>query len=202
MDLELPEASGISEKDSEVLGKIEEEALSNFTFDGIRRLTRYHPETLSRSLVRLEAEGLLVRTPEGYSVRAHGTSGQRGVALKQTRIPLLHTILPYDLDPDTVARFLAGRWFDRLRWVGISNGLGEVVLKWVTDDGGAQIDAVLRRGELDVEARVQDERDLDSAVKASHQLVTKISKFYSGEGTGKRMTYPIRDAGIRFPSAM
>ena len=202
MDLEMPEAPGISEKDSEVLGKIEEEALSNFTFDGIRRLTRYHPETLSRSLLRLEAEGLLVRTPEGYSVRAHGTSGQRGVALKQTRIPLLHTILPYDLDPDTVARFLAGRWFDRLRWVGISNGLGEVVLKWVTDDGGAQIDAVLRRGELDIEARVQDERDLDSAVKASHQLVTKILKFYSSEGAGKRMAYPIRDAGTGSPSAM
>ena len=58
----------ISPRDAEVVRTIEEEGLSVFTFDGLRRITGAHPETLSRSLERLEDGGILVKSPEGYSV--------------------------------------------------------------------------------------------------------------------------------------
>lgn len=49
----LPANYSFSERDSDVLSLIEEEGLTVFTFDGLKRRTGIHPETLSRILSRL-----------------------------------------------------------------------------------------------------------------------------------------------------
>jgi DNA-binding MarR family transcriptional regulator len=55
----LPESYSLSERDIDVLSFIDEENLSRFTFDGLKRRMGLHPETLSRILGRLEEEGLV-----------------------------------------------------------------------------------------------------------------------------------------------
>ena len=45
-----------------------QEDLSLFTFDGLKRRMGLHPETLSRILNRLEAEGIVKKSSEGYTV--------------------------------------------------------------------------------------------------------------------------------------
>lgn len=192
----------ISERDAEVVRAIQDEGLSVFTFDGLRRITGAHPETLSRALERLEDDGMVVRSPEGYSTtgRAKGHAAVRPAYAQGKSIPILHTFLPYGSSAAVVVMALKGRWFDRMRWVGTSEGEGEIVLKWVTDDGSALIDARFSAGQLDVEARVKDESALPKAVRAAHQLVGRISKLYASPRPGSRTA--LMRIGHFGPSAM
>jgi len=202
---ELPEwPLALSDRDADVIHRIEQEGLTEFSFDGLRRLTGAHPETLSRILSRLEELGVVTREPEGYAMTERA-KGQMIIAPAYSggaHIPLLHTLLPYDIRPETVIQSLKGRWFDRLRWVGISQGPDESTLKWVTEDGEAQIDARLVRGQLDIEARVKDGADVSSAVKAAHQLMNRISRLYTSSRPRSRMMFFSAARSRYAPAAM
>jgi len=178
----------LSDRDAEVVRTIEEEGLTVFTFDGLRRITGAHPETLSRALDRLEDEGMIVRSPEGYSTtgKAKGTVQMRPVYTAGKRIPILHTFLPYGSSLSIIVSALKGRWFDRMRWVGTVESEDGVVMKWVTDDGSALINARFSSGQLDIEARIKKDSDLPGAVRAAHQLVGRISKMYASPRPGAR----------------
>lgn len=183
----LPDV-GLGGRDAEVMRTIGEEGLSVFTFDGLRRILGSHPETLSRSLERLEEWGMVVRSPDGYAVT---DKAKEVLALTPTfeggrRVPILHTFLPIGTRPSVVVTALKGRWFDRMRWVGMAESEEGFVMKWVTDDGSAVIDARLGSGLLDVEARVKQEADIGKAVRAAHQLMGRISKLYSSNRPGSR----------------
>ena len=188
-------------RDAEVVQAIEEEGLSKFTFDGIRRITGTHPETLSRSLERLEFQGIIVKSSEGYATTV---KTRELVALKPAyslgkKVPILHTYLPPGAKSEAVASALKGRWFDRMRWVGVSETEEGPVLKWVTEDGRVLIDARFSDGELDIDAKLKTDADLAVAVRAAHQLMGRISHLYSSNRPGGRVMQ--LSIGY-FPSAM
>jgi len=58
----LPSDYSLSERDADILALIETEDLSTFTFDGLKRRTGLHPETLSRILSRLEQKASLKKS--------------------------------------------------------------------------------------------------------------------------------------------
>ncbi|HEY6283405.1 MAG TPA: hypothetical protein VIW22_05715 [Nitrososphaerales archaeon] len=182
-------AVAMSPRDEEVFRAIGEEGLSIFTFDGLRRITGVHPETLSRSLERLEEDGILAKSPEGYSVtdKAKSTFGLRPAYGGDKRVPILHTFLPHGASAGVVISALKGRWFDTIRWVGMAESEEGVVMKWVTDDGSAVVDARFASGQLDIEARVVKEADLPKAVRAAHQLMGRISRLYSSGRPGSKV---------------
>ncbi len=180
-ELEAEPPSLLSDRDVEVVRIIEEEGLSVFTFDGLRRIIGAHPETLSRALDRLEEVGMVVRSPEGYSTtgKAKGMVQPRPLLSTGKMVPILHTSLPYDASLRVIVSALKGRWFDRMRWVGIAESEEGVVMKWVADDGSTLIDARFSSGQLDIEARIRQDSDLPGAVRAAHQLIGRISRMYS-----------------------
>lgn len=180
----------INARDAEVVRAIEDEELSDFTFDGLRRITGTHPETLSRSLERLEEDGYVVKSPEGYSVtdKAKGSFPLRPAYSGTRRVPILHTFLPYEASAKTIVSALKGRWFDSMRWVGMADSEEGFVMKWVTDDGSALIDAKFSSGQLDIDAKVAKEADLPKAVRAAHQLMGRISRLYASPRPGARLS--------------
>ncbi|MBI3859615.1 MAG: hypothetical protein HY296_05175 [Thaumarchaeota archaeon] len=191
----------IGARDADVVQAIEQEGLSTFTFDGLRRITGSHPETLSRALERLEDDGMIVKTTEGYSTtdKAKELVALRPAFSSEKRLPVLHTYLPPGVRASAISSALKGKWFDRMRWVGLSETEEGVVLKWVTDDGKVLIDARLSDGELDIDARVKKEADFAGAVRAAYQLMGRISRLYSSPRPGSRvMLFPIG----YYPSAM
>ena len=188
-DLGLDEEPQFSHRDAEVIRAIEEEELSVFTFDGLRRITGSHPETLSRSLERLEEGGVIVRSPDGYHVTDRGkeSSELRQAYSGSKRVPILHTFLPYDASAKTIVAALKGRWFDTIRWVGMTEGDDGLVMKWVTEDGSAMIDARFSAGQLDIDAKVGRDADMPKAVRAAHQLMGRISRLYASPRPGARV---------------
>ena len=176
----------ISERDADILALIETEELATFTFDGLKRRTGLHSETLSRILSHLEEEGIVKKGPEGYRVTPKITE----LKLNQTRkeeptTPLIQTFIPSDLMTHQLILSLKGKWFGMLRWLGISeNGQG-VTLKWITEDGGIQIAANIQGTALNIEAKFLTNNNLNLALKASYQLMANIGKFCQSSHVGK-----------------
>ena len=182
----LPADYSLSERDADVLALIETEDLAVFTFDGLKRRTGLHSETLSRILSRLEEEGIVKKGPEGYRVTPKITK----LKLHQTRTeqpttPLIQTFLPSDLMTQRLILALKGKWFGLLRWLGISENSQGVTLKWVTEDGGIQIAANIQGTALNIEAKFLTNSNLNLALKASYQLMANIGKLCQGSSLTK-----------------
>jgi hypothetical protein len=189
-------------RDAEVLRTIEGEKLAVFTFDGLRRITRAHPETLSRALERLEESGMVVRSPEGYTLaeRARGPLPPKAAAAGSKSVSILHTFLPYPASAGKIADALKGRWFDNARWVGMAEVEDGFVMKWVTDDGTALIDAKFSSDQLDIKAKISRDSDLPKAIRAAHQLMGRISRLYNGAKPGNKTA--LTRLGYIAPTAM
>jgi len=186
----LPPYYSLSERDTDVLSLIEEENLTIFTFDGLKRRLGLHPETLSRILSRLEEEGMVEKTPEGYKVTPKITRLKLNPTRRETQnVSLLQTFLPSNMLTQQLISELKGKWFGILRWLGISETSEGVTLKWVTEDGGIIIGANISGTELNIEAKFLSDNSLDLALKATYQLMAQIGKLYSGTRLARHVAY-------------
>jgi DNA-binding HxlR family transcriptional regulator len=172
----------VSERDADVLSLIDEEDLTLFTFDGLKRRLGLHPETLSRILSRLEQEGIVKKEANGYTV----TPKISKLRLTETRrdgephVPLLQTYLPSNMQVQQLITNLTGKWFGLLRWFGLTQDNRGVTMKWVTEDGGIQINANIQDNTLTIEAKFLRENNLNRALNASYQLMGYIGRLLSG----------------------
>ena len=167
----------LSERDAGILSLIETEDLAVFTFDGLKRRTGLHPETLSRILARLEQDGIIKKGPDGYHVTPKITELKLHTPRAEaSTTPLIQTFLPSDLRTQQLILSLRGKWFGKLRWLGISENLQGVTLKWITEDGGIQIAANIQGTALNIEAKFLTNNNLNAALKASYQLMSLIGK--------------------------
>jgi hypothetical protein len=178
-----PRDPRFSDRDAEVLRFLGEEDLLGFTFEGLRRRLGTHSETLSRILHRLEDQMILEKATDGYHVTHKGKEmigmkplTSRPTSAAQHRVAILRTLLPYGRASGEVLTGLKGRWFGPLRWLGYSEDETTTTMKWVTEDGAVQIDAIFSDGELAIEGNVREGKDLTDAIKASYQLVGHLSK--------------------------
>ncbi len=117
-------------------------------FSGLRRVLGAHPESLARSLARLEREGLIERADGGY--RALGPSPP----LDAPRAEELRSVARVQLPPSVAATFLlgrmTGRWFGSLRWVGTIERPTGRLLAWARRDGSGMALLGIRNGSLQV----------------------------------------------------
>lgn len=180
----------LSERDAGVLSLVDEEELTTFTFDGLKRRLGLHPETLSRILSRLEEEGIVKKTPEGYEVTPKIAKLKLSPARRETQsVSLLQTFLPSNMVIQHLISELKGRWFGILRWVGMSETSEGVTLKWITEDGGIQIAASISGTSLNIDAKFLTNNNLDLALKAAYQLMAHIGKLCTGTRLATHVAY-------------
>ena len=126
-------------------------------FSGLRRVLHAHPESLSRSLRRLEREGLVERSDGGYRALGGPPRGTTGASTE------LRAIAQVDLPPgapsDSVLGRLSGRWFGSLRWVGVVDGPSGRLLAWARRDGVGYVLLGIDRGVLRVYVREEGSGD-------------------------------------------
>jgi hypothetical protein len=176
-----PLESSFNERDNDLLALISKEDLTLFTFEGLKRRIGMHSETLSRILDRLEEEGIVQKQPGGYKVTSRINEFLRPhpTCTDESHVPLLNTFLPSDMSVQQLISDLKGKWFGLLRWLGLAENAEGVALKWITEDGGIQINANISERTLTIEAKFLRDKDLNMALQASYQLMTYIGKLCS-----------------------
>ena len=187
---DLPDVS-LGERDTDVLAVLSEEDLTTFSFEGLKRRLGLHPETLSRILLRLEQEGFVEKKAEGYGVTSRINEFLRTNQIynSESRVPLLQTFLPSDISVMQLVLDLRGRWFGFLRWLGLSDNGGSVTLKWITEDGGIQVEAHISETALAIDAKFLQKKNMNMALKASYQLLNHISKLCSPSRRAQHVAY-------------
>jgi hypothetical protein len=163
------EGSGSSHLDDRVLIALQE-LHGRIAFSGLRRVLRAHPESLSRSLRRLEREGLVERGDGGYRALS-GDAPIDASAVSQLR-PIARVQVPFGTAPETVHRRLAGHWFGNLRWVGVIDRPSQRLLAWARRDGSGYVLLGIHGGSLRV--YVPDEPgpgELTEAEDAAYELL-------------------------------
>jgi len=132
--------------DERVLATLQE-LRGRIAFSGLRRALGAHPESLSRSLRRLEREGLVDRQDGGYRALRPPAAGEPASTD-------LRTIASVELPPGVEAGFvhgrLSGRWFGSLRWVGVVERPGGRLFAWAGRDGSGTVLLGIHRGVLRV----------------------------------------------------
>ncbi|HLM70087.1 MAG TPA: hypothetical protein VK423_01720 [Thermoplasmata archaeon] len=139
-------------------------------FSGLRRALHAHPESLSRSLRRLEREGLVERSENGYRALSPPSGGalHGPVDLR----PIAQVDLPPGAPPESVLGRLSGRWFGSLRWVGVVDSPTGRLLAWARRDGGGYALLGIHRGVLRVYIRENDAgEDTNDAEDSAYELL-------------------------------
>ena len=181
MDEDWNDISDFKERDINILHVIVEENLTNFTFEGLKRRLKMHPETLSRILYRLADQKILKKDNNGYTLTSKAKKLLKSNSYNSTNpnLRLLQTFLPPEVPIKKVISNLKGKWFGILRWLGYSETNEGLYLKWITEDGGTIISAIFSQGKLYIDAKMVSENDLNTALNASHQLMGYITKLTS-----------------------
>jgi len=140
-------------------------------FSGLRRVLHAHPESLSRSLRRLEREGRVERSSDGY--RAVGAGANRLVPGSSELRPIAQVELPPGSVSSSVLGRLSGRWFGSLRWVGVVDGPTGRLLAWARRDGSGYVLLGIHRGVLRVYVRGDEAGDDEVETEDSaYELLT------------------------------
>lgn len=146
-------------------------------FQGLRHSLHVHQERLSRSLQRLESDGLVRRTDKGYEITPNGARyalrGQVQPQLPRTQV--LRSFLPEGTDPKIISAHLEGRWFGHLRWLGVREGPDSTDLRWVTDTNGIEVTLRISRGSLSVDTDAKDQDGMVEAFLAAQQIFSMVS---------------------------
>jgi hypothetical protein len=125
-----------------------QELNGRIAFSGLRRALGAHPEALARSLRRLEREGLVERSADGY--RALAPERPTDPSLVADLHPVARIDLPIGATRELVLGRLSGRWFGSLRWVGVIDAARGRLLAWARRDGSGYVLLGVRAGRLEV----------------------------------------------------
>ncbi|MGD0818765.1 MAG: hypothetical protein ABR986_10290 [Methanomassiliicoccales archaeon] len=141
-------------------------------FQGIRRRTKIHQETLSRALLRLEEDGYVQHAPNGYSLTQKGSNLAHQWLTEPPKVysTILQSFLPGDLSPLTMAHHLEGRWFHNLRWLGIKEEGDSIMLRWVTEATGTEVVLHLSWGQVRVETDAAGQENRIEALMGAQKL--------------------------------
>ncbi|MCI4327012.1 MAG: hypothetical protein L3K16_05185 [Thermoplasmata archaeon] len=140
---DLPDGAPLDDRVVEFLS----ERPGRVAFNGLRRALDAHPESLVRSLRRLERHGVVRHDSDGYALAERPVLGAPP-ALRHHQSFAEVTLMPGVARTDLFGR-LAGRWFGRLRWVGVYEPSDGPWLVWsVEGRPGDQVGLGIRRGRL------------------------------------------------------
>lgn len=167
-EVEAPPEPRIDDRVLEVLA----ENQGRIAFNGLRRALQVHPESLTRALRRLERDGVIRKDRGSYELAApiaRGTEGPSKIAVR--------TVASVELPPggsrEEIFGRLSGRWFGRLRWVGLFDHPGDPWLVWSVEGSATHVMLSEREGRLHV--LVEGDRGIggDEIEDAAYELLAQ-----------------------------
>jgi DNA-binding transcriptional ArsR family regulator len=184
---------GFRINDSKVLSVLDDEIGSKYySFTGLMRKLNLHQQSLVRSLKRLQDLGLIDRSRMGYKLTKNGIEtiskyGMRSTDKVQKRkeyIQLLQTYVPINIKSKDIVHSLIGRWFNNLRWTGLSENELGYMLQWVSRDGSFQINLRIISDYVVIETNAVSDKEKIEAMTGSYRIFEQITKILQNKFDG------------------
>ena len=147
------------------------------SFKGLQRKLGWHQETLSRTLKRLEDDGIMKKTAtNAYRL----SSGARSNSISQhgkdiediTQVTKLW--LSQNHTPEFIVSALKNSWFGAWRWYSFQDEDSEKVLKWIHDDGSIWTSLRIQGNTMTVESGPVKSIGRDRCIQSGYELVKHI----------------------------
>ncbi len=165
---------------AEILAELGKDTQAVISFAGLRRRLSVHQQSLTRTLRRLMADGLVAKDSKGYRLTS---AGSELVQVRATEdgsgevITLIEALLPARLAPIDVTARLARRWFHHLRWYGQRQGAYEDVLTWIGEGGRIVVRLRLRGRRMTLEAEAPP-AEQDRCFQAVRAILVALADLY------------------------
>lgn len=181
--------------DSKILSLLNREIGSNYySFTGLMRKLNIHQQSLARALNRLQDLGLIDRSNMGYKLTKNGISllSKGGFGLPKIRegkecIQLLQTYIPVNVKAKEVVSSLIGKWFNKLRWVGMIEGEIGYILQWINesdsddDNNSFQVNLKIGSDNIVIETNAVSEKEKIEAMVGSYRMLQHIIEFFQNK---------------------
>ena len=177
---EFPFLEGFHDNDSKILSLLNQEAGTYYSFKGLMRKLNLHQQSLTRALGRLEQLGLVKRSEHGYKLNDIEQSGTAVARKPSAYRHLLQAYIPPGIEPREIVRKLSGRWFSRIRWIGLIESETSYMLQWINEDNSFQINVRIIWDHIIIETNAVSDRDKIEAVVASFKILDQIVKLLQG----------------------
>ncbi|HZI71753.1 MAG TPA: hypothetical protein VFD60_11395 [Nitrososphaeraceae archaeon] len=180
--------------DSKILTLLNQEAGSNYySFTGLMRKLNLHQQSLVRALNRLQDLGLIDRSNKGYTLSKNGIltlskNSVMGSIDKTIRgkeyILLLQTYIPIKIRTKEIIHSLMGKWFNNLRWAGLTENEMEYLLQWISDDNSFQINLRIISGCIVIETNATSDKEKIEAMIGSYRIFEQIMRILQNKLIG------------------
>jgi len=178
---EFPILEDFHDNDSKILSLLNQEAGTYYSFKGLMRKLNLHQQSLTRALGRLEQLGLVKRSEHGYKL--NDIEQKSGTAVCQNPCAyrhLLQAYIPPGIEAKEIVRKLRGRWFSRIRWIGLIESETSYMLQWINEDNSFQINVRIIWDHIIIETNAASDKDKIEAVVASFKIFDQIVKLLQG----------------------
>jgi predicted transcriptional regulator len=178
---EFPFIEGFHDNDSKILSLLNQEPGTYYSFKGLMRKLNLHQQSLARALGRLEQLGLVKRSEHGYKLNDIEQKSGTAVYRKPSAYRhLLQAYIPPGIEAKEIVRKLCGRWFSRIRWIGLIESETSYMLQWINEDNSFQINVRIIWDHIIIEANAVSDKDKIEAVVASFKIFDQIVKLLRG----------------------
>lgn len=156
-----------------------------YTFNGLVRQLKIHPQSLARSLRRLIELRIIQKSNDGYKLREsrllQGATGKlydEKTAMddrtKRNFIQLIQAHIPISSANDEIVRNLIGKRFGNLRWLGLVEGKNEYCLRWINNESSILVVVHIVSCYLTVETNALTDMDKVEAIAGGCRIFGKV----------------------------
>jgi predicted transcriptional regulator len=167
--------------DTKILSLLNQYTGSYYSFKGLMRKLSLHQQSLARALNRLEQLGLIQRSSNGYKMIKNEQTNAKRMAIPDKRKrgeykQLLQSYIPTGIKTEEIVRALNGRWFSRIRWIGLVESEIGYMLQWINEDDTFQINLRIICDHLIIETNAISDEDKIEAMVGSCKIFEQITK--------------------------
>jgi MarR family len=169
--------------DNKILSLLNQDTGYYYSFKGLMRKLRLHQQSLTRALNRLEQRGLITRSPNGYRLNLseqhlspsrdqdfHGKYSQGSFNL------LLQTFIPKGITERDIIKALSGRWFGKLRWIGLAESEIGHSMHWTNEENSFQVNLKVVWDSVVIESNAVSNSDRAEAMIGCFKMFEQITK--------------------------
>lgn len=179
---------------SNVLALLSESPNVEVSFQGLKRKLGFHQEILSRTLKRLEKDGVVIRTSSGSyrlsnceSFQKHPSNGM----FQEGGVPVTQLWVPPGLNQDDIISKLKNTWFGIWRWYSLKEGKSGKVLTWISEDGNIWVSLRFMDNVMFIEAGPVGIVGTEKCIYSGYELLNRLMQLFNNKiSEPKRILQP------------